>query len=486
MIVDDEEIEREGMAQLISWEEFGVELAGTARNGAEGLEQIESLRPDIVLTDIKMPVMDGIELIRRGREAFPDVEWIVLSGYGEYEFTSRAMEQGVRYYLLKPCDEEQIGEVLSKVKEGMEEKRSRMRKTARMLDSAKEQMFRDLLLGKEKEAPFFLREWEGQAGSWYLLSFYSEREMDGILQFVVKNMLSELLGASASMLSASVWNQLVFLVGGETAQHIETSAGRIVRECIRLEGQEIRAIMGEPGSLEKIPAMYRQIQWMFQARKTVGAVPILRYDMFREQQGNVEGMVDYGRIRGAGDYGTLAFEVCLAFMKFSLEGYTDGQKCDAAEWVMQALHGEKWRPKEGEDSSIMEQLVGRLAQMQGIASRPSTDEGKAQEILLAVFSHIADSQLCLSYLAREFLYRNEDYLGRIFQKVQGERFSAFLPRVRMLLAERVIQYRPEIKIGTVAELVGYAPDGQYFSKTFRKILRMTPTQYREKILQGNV
>lgn len=95
LIVDDEEIEREGMAGLIEWEQYGMILVGTAWNGIEGLEKIRTLSPDIVLTDIKMPGMDGIELIQNTREQMPWVEFVVLSGYGEYEYTSKAMEQGI-------------------------------------------------------------------------------------------------------------------------------------------------------------------------------------------------------------------------------------------------------------------------------------------------------------------------------------------------------------------------------------------------------
>ena len=485
LIVDDEEIEREGMAQFIPWNEFGVELVGTAKNGAEGLEKIQILEPDIVLTDIKMPVMDGIELIRRGRELFPNVEWIVLSGYGEYEFTSRAMEQGIRYYLLKPCDEEQIGEVLAKVKQGMETKKSRMRKTARMFDSAKEQMFRDFLLENETTLPFFLQEYEKYDKNWCLLSFYSGQGFDGIVQFVIKNMLAELMGDSTYILSASVRDQYVFLMGEGVVSRAREAAERIIRECNRMEGQKILAMLSEQRKLKEIPAMYKQIQWLFQVRGTVGDVPVLQYGMFQERQDNVQGMVDYGRICAAKDYVSLAFEVCLAFMKFSLNGYTLEEECDAAEWILQALYGEKLHleSRKVTKSSLMEKLVRSLAEKQDILSELSPDEEKTQEILLAVFVHIADSQLSLSYLAKEVLYRNEDYLGRIFQKIQGERFSVFLPRIRMLLAERIFQYRPEIKIGTVAEMVGYAPDGQYFSKAFRKILHMTPTQYKEHVIQ---
>ena len=492
MIVDDEEIEREGMAQFIPWEQFGVEMVGTARNGAEGMEKIESLQPDIVLTDIKMPVMDGIELIRKGRELFPNVEWIVLSGYGEYEFTSRAMEQGIRYYLLKPCDEDQIGEVLAKVKEGMEAKRRQRReeeenrwRTAQMFDSAKEQMFRELLLEKEETMPTFLKEWEKRGGCWRLLAFYSEQEFDGIEQFVIRNMLSELLKEERYILSADVWKQLVFLIGEDRRPEVEKAVTIIEKKCMRPNGQKIWAMLSETGSLKEIAAMYKQLQWLFQVRKTVGDVSLLRYDLFRERQDDIKGIVDYVRIREAEDYGALAFEIRLAFIKFSLNGYTVERESAAAEWILQALYGEALHLKNRKRTEIgvMEQLVQSLAEKQGMLAKPSSDEAKAQEILLAVFVHVANSQLSLSYLAKEVLYHNEDYLGRIFQKVQGERFSIFLPRIRMLLAERIFQYRPEIKIGAVAQMLGYAPDGQYYSKAFRKILHMTPTQYKERHMQ---
>ena len=128
LIVDDEDVEREGMADFIQWEKYGISLAGTAWNGVEGYEEIQNQMPDIVITDIKMPVMNGIELIRKTREDFPDIVFIVLSGYGEYEYTSRAMELGVRHYILKPCDEAKIVEVIGKVTEELkvrEEKRGR-------------------------------------------------------------------------------------------------------------------------------------------------------------------------------------------------------------------------------------------------------------------------------------------------------------------------------------------------------------------------
>lgn len=125
LIVDDEDFEREGMAQMIDWKQYDIEMAGTAWNGVEALQKIEALRPDMILTDIKMPVMNGIELIRKVREKYPEIEFAVLSGFGEYEFTSQAMEQGVRHYILKPCDEDRIVAAIEKVKKEIDKKRQK-------------------------------------------------------------------------------------------------------------------------------------------------------------------------------------------------------------------------------------------------------------------------------------------------------------------------------------------------------------------------
>ena len=155
LIVDDEEIEREGMAQFIPWDTYKMKVVGTARNGAEGLEKIAKYKPDLAIVDIKMPVMNGIEMIRKAKEQYPDMTFVVLSGYGDYEFTSQAMELGVRHYILKPCDEGKMIPVLNKAIAELDEARAqnahsaKLENEARLLKPyAREQLFRDLLQGR--------------------------------------------------------------------------------------------------------------------------------------------------------------------------------------------------------------------------------------------------------------------------------------------------------------------------------------------------
>ena len=116
ILVDDERMVAESIEKVVDWSACGVQLAGVYLNGFDALEAIRSLHPDIVITDIKMPVMSGLELIRRVREFDTHVEFIILSGYGEFELAKEAMKEGVKQFLLKPCSETEISEAVNSAK----------------------------------------------------------------------------------------------------------------------------------------------------------------------------------------------------------------------------------------------------------------------------------------------------------------------------------------------------------------------------------
>jgi two-component system response regulator YesN len=117
LIVEDEPSFREGILTMIDWEAEGIRVIGTASNGRKALEVMEEEVPDILLTDIRMPQMSGLELIeetqRRGIELIP----VLLTGYSEFQYAQKALKLGVFDYILKPCNPKQVREVISKVKE---------------------------------------------------------------------------------------------------------------------------------------------------------------------------------------------------------------------------------------------------------------------------------------------------------------------------------------------------------------------------------
>jgi len=112
MIADDEKMIRESISSLIDWKALDIKLIGTAKDGLEAYDMMIDQAPDIILTDIQMPGLSGLDLIREMHEINPETQFIILSGYSDFEYAKTAMQFGVRHYLVKPCNEKQIEECI--------------------------------------------------------------------------------------------------------------------------------------------------------------------------------------------------------------------------------------------------------------------------------------------------------------------------------------------------------------------------------------
>ena len=112
ILVDDEHIILNGLTRAVPWQQLGCEVAGTASNGAEGLELVRKLRPDILLTDIRMPNMDGLSMIAALRSEFPRLQIAVLTAFRDFEYAQTALNLGVCRYLLKPSKLDELYEAV--------------------------------------------------------------------------------------------------------------------------------------------------------------------------------------------------------------------------------------------------------------------------------------------------------------------------------------------------------------------------------------
>lgn len=116
LLIDDEPGALEGMMLWIDWERLGFEICGTSGNGADGLSKIKELKPDLVVTDIHMPLMDGLEMIGAWqKDGDRSVMFVIVSGYSEFEYARRAMRYGINHFLLKPIEEEEAEKELEAV-----------------------------------------------------------------------------------------------------------------------------------------------------------------------------------------------------------------------------------------------------------------------------------------------------------------------------------------------------------------------------------
>ncbi len=121
ILVDDEEEIRRGIARRIDWKKLGFELIGDAENGQEALEKIEQLEPDVVMTDIRMPFMDGLTLCARIRQKYPSMKLLLFSGYDDFEYAKQAIKLNVSEYILKPVKMEELSGILIRVRRKLDE-----------------------------------------------------------------------------------------------------------------------------------------------------------------------------------------------------------------------------------------------------------------------------------------------------------------------------------------------------------------------------
>ena len=166
-LVEDEIVMREGIKKNIDWEKEGFEFAGEASDGELAYPMIQKIRPDILLTDIKMPFMDGLELSRLVRQELPETRIIVLSGYDDFEYARESISIGVTDYLVKPFSASVLLEAVKKVGRLVEEeKRQRMylqtfeKERLENTQLARQKFFHSMVSGK-KPVSELLKEGKG-------------------------------------------------------------------------------------------------------------------------------------------------------------------------------------------------------------------------------------------------------------------------------------------------------------------------------------
>lgn len=479
LIVDDEEIEREGMAQFIPWDSYEIKVVSTARNGAEGLEKIAKFRPDLAIVDIKMPVMNGIEMIRQAKEQYPDMTFVVLSGYGDYEFTSQAMELGVRHYILKPCDESKMIPVLNKAFAELEEARKKNARSekleteARLLKPyAREQLFRDLLLGKAQAssgARQLVDELGGEQRMVLLLDFRLKCGFDSLERYVVGNMLGDLLPDGTLLMTTGVDRDVLVLADAMAESSVETAVQVLKKEFKRFETLPMLSSASRTGTLAELSVLFRQAQELLQLNMDENEPALLRPSRNAALPETVNEIFDLEALRQTGSYEELLQELAFSFAKMEAKDYRPQQRQKLCELAWKLLFEDKAAP---EDS-----LPAWADALTAAWNHPQPD-ARSREIFLAIYENLPEPEFSLQTIAQQRLFMSEDHLRRIFSQMTSNRFSAYLEHCRITQARRLLEFQPDMKISRLAELVGYPLDGQYFSKVFRKICGVTPTEYR--------
>jgi len=266
VVVDDERIIREGIIRMIEWEELGLQVIGAKQNGLEAMSFIMEQNPDIVITDIMMPEMNGLELISAIHEKLPHVMFIVLSGYGEFEFANKAMKYGVKHYILKPCDEGDITEALTQVMVKLRQREKRDRLVVQLEEnwkSALPQMKERFLAESIETAKYNQNDYERyrqlfhiDAHKLQLLILRPQSDCSLLERFALKNIAEELLELRQVCISTIYKSDVLLLIQSVEHEDIESSLEEISEVYQQYYKKKLSIAISNENTFDRLPELY--------------------------------------------------------------------------------------------------------------------------------------------------------------------------------------------------------------------------------------
>lgn len=492
IIVDDERKIRESMKNVVDWESLGISLIGLCKNGLEAYDMIMDESPDIVLTDIKMPGLSGLELISRITQIGQHVEFIILSGYGEFVYTKEAMKYGIKHYLLKPCNEEELIGVVKEAAEACYEwKEQQMAEqfNGNVLQNFKESVFQNLLVECVSNDIQSARQNEQYIN--YLNVNYQVLCIGGVAETE--------LGQVTEALNTWKWEQ-----APELYMHcLHTGAQMIIffEGSKQFTGEQLESLHHclENGKIEKkmffegLNPMMELLHSIISAKSTVRYLNNGRWVRLHIQNAIytlVESIKDKIDAKTAKEQVMSEFEIMInsardiEVLKTALTGVfihilqkkNDSQ---AAYRVLEYLAGIGGSSQKIEE--IRKTAFNTFQVLIKESNAINTGKDFIDQTIQYVREHLSNPELSLKLIAETQLFMNVDYLSKQFSKYVGCKFSAFLAQARIEEAKRLLVSAPDITVQEVAAAVGCGNNPQYFSLLFKKHIGLTATDYIKKM-----
>ncbi|WP_046226054.1 response regulator transcription factor [Paenibacillus dauci] len=506
MIVDDEPAIREGLKTIVDWDAIGFEVAETAANGREALQKYERIRPDLMIMDIRMPGMSGLEVIEQLRQdKLRQAHVLILSGYADFEYARRALGYGVDGYLLKPVDEQEMEEELRRVYRTLEQERKvsihrsepvpihEVVEQMLLSSSGKEQLKAEtklqldwnmyqIILVELREGPG--KPSEGLARSFRQLSDGWAADAKTVI-FRAGSYLGILAGREATIQSLQQLREQLIALEPEGCQ-VYLAAGEVVEDksLIHDSYEQAESLMaqrfwaGESGILEPEPALA--------APGGEGTTPLAG-----EWADRLYYAVD---IRSIEAVGRVLEELIAACRSAVLSEQDTKSLCShVLSLALSRLPGSiaGSGPAVQQCLSLIPQLYAlstasqiiRLVLQHTGELLESMDGGSHESVMKQMTDfirrHYSDN-LKLEMLAEIFNY-NSAYLGKMFKTYTGESFNHFLDQVRLDNAKEMLAQG--MKVHKVAAQVGYA-NVDYFHSKFKKYTGISPSAYREQMGEG--
>ena len=516
--VEDEIVTREGIRDNVDWKANGFEFCGEATDGEMALPMLRTARPDVLLTDIKMPFMDGLQLSKIVRERMPWVKIVILSGHDEFEYAQQAIQLGVTEYLLKPVTVQNLHQVLQRLAAQLDQERKEQETLHHLQEQIEENraVLRERLLLKVVVGALSSTEAfeEGQllgldlVARFYLVVILKIELEDRTDPFdyeeyqQIQNLVGGLVDHMPDVfLLRKDWEEMVLLMKGNAPEFLEEERERLL-ELIQQEVKKTRYQLtigvGTPKKriaelhqsfIEALVSIQRAADEKNKPLKnTVDKTDLLNLDRAAVEnylrRGATEDFDKFfnGYIRPLGE---------TALTSYLIKNYIIVDVVLATVQLVNDLGGniDQVVPELGSIEmnlasiktidQLREQVYRILSSALAFRDRQTSSHyvGTIQQAKDYIDHHYMEPELSLNEVAAQ-VNLSPSHFSVVFSKEASQTFKEYLTEIRIQRAKELLR-TTALRSADIAYQVGYS-DPHYFSHVFRKVTGLAPNEFRSR------
>lgn len=512
LIADDEPIIRQGLQYIIDWDDYGFSIIGQASNGMDALNQILSKSPDLVLLDIRMPKLSGLEVVRDARKQGFQGKVIILSGFSDFNYAKEAIAHGVQYYLTKPIEEEELLTIVKDMKKQLESEDRQKEILEHYLEKAKENILKDLFHNCFNQNNYNLDDLNMTANTYQVIIYEKYSHNENAVSYSFADLLRVTNKSNNSFDSIDMdQKQIILLKGDYASLRFQDFLSRYNGKMMPQENSPLDSIFISYGrrvdKLEDIHLSYEDACLLMDRRffcvkqqHTLGYEELLNLPSKRFE-------LDNALLQ---EYSDMLVNYIQTFHKH--------QAVEALTELNQKLYQSNNMPTQIKrfltdfylmikekvyhlyskadipflpNGTIIEMIdkkyylyeIIELFQEQCemiIGSIGNTSHENIIDSIVHYIKHNYMNNIKLETIAPLFGY-NSSYLGKIFNKKMGVNFNSYIDSVRIEKSKELLEHEP-LKVYEIAERVGYQ-NVDYFHMKFKKLVNMSPAEYRKKMKQ---
>ena len=525
LLVDDEEDAFQVIMRKINWEELGFSIAGYAGNGIEALEMAEKTQPDVVMTDIRMPYMDGLTLSRKLKELYPNIKIIIFSGFDEFEYAREAIRIEAEAYVLKPINAGELRKIFENLRADMDRERDEKQNIDKLqkyylesLPVLQENFYTLLIEGRisaDKLEQYFKEYQIQMSGPYYVVTVLHMIDLTGKLEpyltaVAVKKLAEEQVAEKWDCKIFSYLGEIIIITQLSEKKEVTDYTDYMDRFCKmarRVCRAEVTAGIGRVcDEMSDLPVSYKGAADAVSYRVILGNTRAINITEVNPKNGDeaweertvrqifktiktgnrtsLEEAVSecvkqlFGRETSLQKYRLLIMEIITDIFRFGSDNQLKmeqifGENEDVYSKVIRMESVDALKKWLTDVSVKMQDMI--------LADRTNTTKSFVRRAKEYVKEHYSDQELSVEVVCKA-LGVSTSYFSTVFKKETGKTFVKYLTEFRMEKAADLLLTKKE-KTYLIAQKVGYS-DPNYFSYVFKRQFGVPPSKYRAGMMKS--